>query len=171
MVEESSASSWGCELKFWWKIKMSYQQAVSLFVRLWVEISFNKCNELLWSCQPLREAVSWNTTAGFKGSDEYRQPLREAVSWNIFTMMMLFRKNCQPLREAVSWNSDLFTALCYPACQPLREAVSWNAFSGFPVFERSKSASSWGCELKYGIWRVPVQHRSQPLREAVSWNI
>ena len=33
-----------------------------------------------------------------------------------------------------------------------------------------RSASSWGCELKYHSRCSTVFHRRQPLREAVSWN-
>ena len=32
------------------------------------------------------------------------------------------------------------------------------------------SASSWGCELKYVVYRTASDKESQPLREAVSWN-
>ena len=78
-----SASSWGCELKYYENYTGSIAGAVSLFVRLWVEIKLFLRHILLltvslfvrlWvemcevlplahSCkrQPLREAVSWNT--------------------------------------------------------------------------------------------------------------
>ena len=76
-----SASSWGCELKYtsldyhvfigvslfvrlWVEITDKDRKEciiyVSLFVRLWVEISKPGCYLYLYYRQPLREAVSWN---------------------------------------------------------------------------------------------------------------
>ena len=56
----SSASSWGCELKF---------------------ASAHVLSDFLLR-QPLREAVSWNVLIVFAIFYALRQPLREAVSWN-----------------------------------------------------------------------------------------
>ena len=83
----SSASSWGCELKWLKKGQRTGLWIVSLFVRLWVEMHKNTSIKpykyvslfvRLWveinignlclntgSCQPLREAVSWNTRSNF----------------------------------------------------------------------------------------------------------
>ena len=77
-----SASLWGCELKYERIGELERKTAVSLFVRLWVEIVPNLTLALLICGQPLREAVSWN----IKWEDEepwsVGQLLREAVSWN-----------------------------------------------------------------------------------------
>ena len=78
--------------------------AVSLFVRLWVEI----CRY-----QYVFPVVD-------------RQPLREAVSWNIKDVRDKLESCCQPLREAVSWNSGVVARSTFVRSQPLREAVSWN---------------------------------------------
>ena len=116
-----------------------------------------------------------------------RQPLREAVSWNILSHIVFFYFKGQPLREAVSWNSNRQVWYVKPFCQPLREAVSWNIFSEIrswialvSLFVRLwveisnivfsspcvKSASSWGCELKYWISSVVY---SASLPSASSW--
>ena len=57
---ERSSSSWGCELKYYRNEDIKKAAFVTLFVRMWVEMS-------LWSgllpclhCHPLREDVSWN---------------------------------------------------------------------------------------------------------------
>ncbi len=108
-----SASSWGCELKYTmnWTLQRN-------------------------TCQPLREAVSWNS-ASIRSTtlSNGRQPLREAVSWNMTGDYMVAVQEGQPLREAVSWNS-----LCQ---RNLTEKVG--------------SASSWGCELKFihAVYDVP----------------
>ena len=77
-----SASSWGCELKSFKVSDKRHPQLVSLFVRLWVEII--KIADFVASrtCQPLREAVSWNGRMNIGLFEICGQPLREAVSWN-----------------------------------------------------------------------------------------
>ena len=59
-VKGKSASSWGCELKYKNIVLPMLTWIVSLFVRLWVEITVEKFSMSDIRCQPLREAVSWN---------------------------------------------------------------------------------------------------------------
>ena len=124
------------------------------------------------TCQPPREAVSWNMSSIILGINALSQPPREAVSWNIWGIDMKTKRGCQPPREAVSWNTE----------------------TGKSVKSGSPSASSWGCELKYTnnrkcrsealvsllvrLWVeiIPMQNyrhriKRQPPREAVSWNM
>ena len=153
------------------KCVITESDIVSLFVRLWVEITFVAAGGQELQRQPLREAVSWNVI--------FRMvcPFRYAVSlfvrlWvemfcqkNYFTrcFVSLFvrlwveistrgpahsRWKRQPLREAVSWNISPVPYRKQYCSQPLREAVSWNMT---------------------GDYMVAVQE-GQPLREAVSWN-
>ena len=188
----TSASSWGCELKYH-------------------EVRQKKRSP----GQPLREAVSWNVNHINCFIRKKSQPLREAVSWNDICFMRRTVPSSQPLREAVSWNEpdtkvgplslvSLFVRLWveiarfipvsgYTCSQPLREAVSWNTVNYVGERVKGKSASSWGCELKYKnivlpmltwivslfvrLWvEITVEKfsmsdiRCQPLREAVSWN-
>ena len=77
----SSASSWGCELKYH-------------------EVRQKKRSP----GQPLREAVSWNVNHINCFIRKKSQPLREAVSWNDICFMRRTVPSSQPLREAVSWN-------------------------------------------------------------------
>ena len=103
----SSASSWGCELKY------RYLKDRGALRR-----------------QPLREAVSWNNIYISTGADRNSQPLREAVSWNINQVLMLRdQDNSQPLREAVSWNisSVLLSTLLSSS------ASSWGCELKYPV--------------------------------------
>ena len=123
--------------------------AVSLFVRLWVEMwSAHLCGDVLL-CQPLREAVSWNIRHFFRYRNPASQPLREAVSWNIVYFLIPY----PPVSSASSWGCELkwlyLSQNLMLYCQPLREAVSWNV----PVAAKANG----------GI--------GQPLREAVSWNV
>ncbi len=164
-----SASSWGCELKY-----------------------FHNHNVLLLSGQPLREAVSWNKICLKKAEPNqvslfvrlwveiypaagivratYSQPLREAVSWNSFkvpvplipvTVSLFVRLwvemkgiggEISPEESASSWGCELKCVIL-----PSRINVTWSASSWgcelkyafrSSVFIRNKSASSWGCELK-----------------------
>ena len=56
----TSASSWGCELKYIPICQMLHSGDVSLFVRLWVEMYMLFPNRQCHRRKPLREAVSWN---------------------------------------------------------------------------------------------------------------
>ena len=156
------------EITIW--IRKEGDVTVSLFVRLWVEI-MNGGNTRMSRPVSLfvRLWVEMDVEIGIY--DEFiRQPLREAVSWNNIFMFRLFAAFYQPLREAVSWNKTLFQSIQESGGQPLREAVSWNNL--YDVIAESfivslfvrlwveiavdilvppaqKSASSWGCELKF----------------------
>ena len=123
----TSASSWGCELKLqhrmpcfgnggqplreavsWNTHRMnSYWEGefVSLFVRLWVEIT-TQLHKIL----TMPSASSWGCELKYictsKSNYIYCQPLREAVSWNNMGFNDLKLSSRQPLREAVSWNTS-----------------------------------------------------------------
>ena len=125
---QTSASLWGCELKYDWMDQAKRDAAVSLFMRLWVEILNAITGRRERSCQPLYEAVSWNAI------------------------------NCNPFMAAqyVSLFMRLWVEMFWKAYknykgtgQPLYEAVSWNAKGQGDFRERKRSASLWGCELKY----------------------
>ena len=122
----SSASSWGCELKYYyltfvqlrhcqplreavsWNHGINHRKEiiwpVSLFVRLWVEIS------LVSSSRPRKymSASSWGCELKYVRQLKYTlvdcsQPLREAVSWNIWLMKLLIPE----LLSASSWGCEL----------------------------------------------------------------
>ena len=166
----TSASSWGCELKFsissrssssvrqplreavsWndYKYRQGEVLSVSLFVRLWVEIlSSLQINGSIpsassWGCELkfIKIHIPFHTLI--------RQPLREAVSWNI--AILLFR----------SWLVVSLFVRLWVEIQNMLFRYSWQL----------ASASSWGCELKYHYGILLFQYHRQPLREAVSWNI
>ena len=148
--------------------------AVSLLVRLWVEMLF-------WWPVALPvppSASSWGCELKYQSPGCFflaknRQPPREAVSWNNIVFSFSMSSAGQPPREAVSWNRLLSSLVLHSLCQPPREAVSWNAWT-FPVLTNCfvsllvrlwveiisqscmkhllmPSASSWGCELKYSF--------------------
>ena len=130
-----------------WTLAVS-AATVSLLVRLWVEILLVQAQ----ISKPFQSASSWGCELKWESVlppvFQYRQPPREAVSWNLEVREeeLLFYR--QPPREAVSWNS-----------------------TNVPVsYDMIKSASSWGCELKWWICKQPVTPTGQPPREAVSWN-
>ena len=131
-------------------VSLIYVFPVSLFVRLWVEMS------------PYLRDIAGGITSASSWGCELKCQCLDAAS----------RALCQPLREAVSWNICRRRFDENACCQPLREAVSWN-ITCFP-YPRivATSASSWGCELKYPLGSEPFfLPLRQPLREAVSWNI
>ena len=146
-AELLSASSWGCELKCKKIGRWISDDFVSLFVRLWVEMTLliafweNAESASSWGCelkyvcysysyskrsQPLREAVSWNTGIPVMGV------IAEIVSLFVRLWVEIVQKGTsmwlhrQPLREAVSWNRIGNCTYILDRSQPLREAVSWN---------------------------------------------
>ena len=122
---------------------------VSLFVRLWVEISIRSL------CWETRITVSlfvrlWVEIFHLSCYQHcyLRQPLREAVSWNI--LCIRFWEQCS--ESASSWGCEL------------------KLFSSLVNMVEMSSASSWGCELKLSPYLSFLFRTRQPLREAVSWN-
>ena len=120
-----SASSWGCELKYW--------------VWVWA------CR--IWQSQPLREAVSWNVCLPGNMWIYLCQPLREAVSWNEDLLKAYTKVQSQPLREAVSWN--IKNSIVNSIILVSLFVRLWVEIDTMNVPRRMvSSASSWGCELK-----------------------
>ena len=190
----SSASSWGCELKWLcrmflldfpsrqplreavsWNISFNAMKggviSVSLFVRLWVEIRrMSETCEVVYVSLFVRlwvEIMIYDAAA--------KANKLSASSWGCELKYICFIKSwkeliSQPLREAVSWNYQENKNIIDIKSQPLREAVSWNASRATSVVLKSPSASSWGCELKYASPDRYYLSSCQPLREAVSWN-
>ena len=168
----TSASLWGCELKWGKRATVRIRFQVSLLVRLWVEI----CNAFLarrkkgvsllvrlWVemvplknsrsriyCQPPCEAVSWNMTEYWKAIKEFYVSLlvRLWVEINVADIMQ-----STDIPSASLWGCELkFNTRPYSAKfkgrQPPCEAVSWNMGTTEP-------------------WHIPIR---QPPCEAVSWN-
>ena len=153
-----SASLWGCELKYYfpaWKLPIHY---VSLLVRLWVEICFQVSNSVLtlsaslWGCE--LKYLLWIRFQYLL----HRQPPCEAVSWNnssklfpLIWLVSLLVRLWVEMMLALLWTS-------FQYCQPPCEAVSWNEFLLIPVKMVTRSASLWGCELKFLLsnWIRPI---------------
>ena len=167
----SSASLWGCELKCAWCIFRTIRCIVSLLVRLWVEIILLVCFYPNKTSQPPCEAVSWNAICTKHLLLYLRQPPCEAVSWNLETKLTKTLQRSQPPCEAVSWNYIISLFVSTLQCQPPCEAVSWNVLFSVNKKRNTKSASLWGCELKYIRCRTKSIDCRQPPCEAVSWNI
>ena len=171
LSELSSASSWGCELKYVGGTNLSTEatSASSWGCEL-------KCNMRRWLLGRMQSASSWGCE--LKCLSPYSLPfqLPSASSWGCELKYLGYLPRLghhrQPLREAVSWNLYLLRETPLTGCQPLREAVSWNGciWNGSSILCRS--ASSWGCELKWiSQEKIIRRKRRQPLREAVSWNM
>ena len=122
----SSASLWGCELKCLIPFCYKPVKIVSLLVRLWVEMVRFPVWQAAPTCQPPCEAVSWNTSKHSPVSLKQGQPPCEAVSWN----------GLMSFDDFVSIVS-LLVRLLVEMLERLRQ------------FKSDKSASLWGCELKY----------------------
>ena len=122
-------------------------KSVSLLVRLWVEIGKNhKSNHSLlsaslWGCElkllSLYFFDSCNRSASLWGCElKYRYWLKSESN------------SRQPPCEAVSWNIKIKRNEVTDISQPPCEAVSWNK-SSISLHLSNRSASLWGCELKY----------------------
>ena len=152
-------------------VKQDFSWIVSLFVRLWVEICHSTHQKQDITCQPLREAVSWNVVLLVVIFFEWSVSLfvrlwveihqsnfsssrltTSASSWGCelkyFWGISPLTGLSQPLREAVSWN----TKYSHAGTLPVVSASSWGCELKFPrsggCHPESLSASSWGCELK-----------------------
>ena len=127
---------------------------------------------VIWrTCQPLREAVSWNILITSHLLGVYRQPLREAVSWNMWYTEQ------RPTRNDVS----LFVRLWVEIRQllPYLEELTVSLFVRLWVEMTIATASSFviPVSLFVRLWVEIIRslesgqkRQSQPLREAVSWN-
>ena len=149
--------------------------AVSLLVRLWVEIPYLHLHYHLSDRQPPCEAVSWNSRDIARTSKTSCQPPCEAVSWNTSKMNVTHKK----LSSASLWGCELKYGgqvfQRHRTCQPPCEAVSWNInrrncrlWDMVSLLVRLwveitachsetnsiQSASLWGCELKYHNCKV-----------------
>ena len=145
-------------------------KTVSLLVRLWVEIicmavrNISVVSASLWGCelkystvlyrytgwsQPPCEAVSWNFNTG--GCDENRNVSLLVRLWvEIYGVSKILKnKQGQPPCEAVSWNVLGNKTAGRINRQPPCEAVSWNNSVAVSEITVCKSASLWGCELKF----------------------
>ena len=186
----SSASLWGCELKY-----------------------VNSTIHVINTGQPPCEAVSWNVKLYEIVRLFHSQPPCEAVSWNVFLRPLNLALYGQPPCEAVSWNfSDantvesvevsllvrLWVEILLNTQGKCRYSVSllvrlwveilpaaeftvrvpsaslwgcelkcWNVCS---IHFSTLSASLWGCELKSPWWCWVFLWSCQPPCEAVSWN-
>ena len=145
-----SASSWGCELKYFSDCHLSLPP---LSASSWgCELKY--CLGIIL-CFDVRSASSWGCELKYHPDEMCRsnlsQPLREAVSWNSSSSSTTRRMESQPLREAVSWNAMCLEQMeedglsasswgCELKCTPIHKYIT-----------SLLSASSWGCELKYGL--------------------
>ena len=148
--------------------------AVSLLVRLWVEIHKERKPESRRYCQPPCEAVSWNATVSaliacwmpsaslwgcelkynniLKLYQRHRQPPCEAVSWNSFVLSI------SSASAFVSLLVRLWVEILFSFFESLQESVSllvrlWvEIVNNRYCSHNFPSASLWGCELKCNTW-------------------
>ena len=143
----SSASLWGCELKFLCLVDVDDAMLVSLLVRLWVEMGNRLLGTSDFLSQPPCEAVSWNGNG--KENDRYqeRQPPCEAVSWNA-------ARYCRCGGCCVSLLVRLWVEMTLSNTPRTNTSVSllvrlWVEISCCSPYNTGfSSASLWGCELK-----------------------
>ena len=121
-----SASSWGCELKYDWALRLD---VCVLSASSWgCELKWSCSSGMIWAVfrQPLREAVSWNDSGICHQSDSYVSLFVRLWVEMTFTV---FAPEFQ-VASASSWGCELkcesSNRIMFTRCQPLREAVSWN---------------------------------------------
>ena len=145
--------------------------AVSLLVRLWVEILQKPEREYVWERQPPCEAVSWN--------DRAKKPYTpESVSLLVRLWVEIFRSNSDGRRTQVSllvrlwveiygWYPDPRTEKGQPPC----EAVSWNEKQSRKKPERLRQPPCEAVSWNRNIIDYINTTVGQPPCEAVSWNM
>ena len=187
-----SASLWGCELKWTahhsegyplksaslWGCELKYETIADSFVQ---ELSAS-----LWGCE-------------LKCTEIGIPSARSDVSLLVRLWVEMFWTVCYLQHHSVSLLVRLWVEITVDYLSPLSAVVSllvrlWVEIIWKKRYERlMKSASLWGCELKYIIWfpwrslersaslwgcelkcridSITIYTRSQPPCEAVSWNI
>ena len=144
----TSASLWGCELK--------YRESRPCSVK--------------W-CQPPCEAVSWNSSAVIRSTSDWQS----ASLWGCELKYSVTTVLGTWLSSASLWGCELkcpchFT---YPCCA--MSASLWGCelkcWCSCLVSSNPLSASLWGCELKSLLGNCISRTGSQPPCEAVSWNL
>ena len=173
-LELGSASSWGCELKYesqhWrrkshccqplreavsWntlKSRTIEQIAVSLFVRLWVEMTIT-----------FSDGDSENVSlfvrlwVEISADEDLTKMLAVSLFVRLWVEILVDVDDIQrQMKLASSWGCELkWENVCHVICgcgQPLREAVSWNNGVQQAINADTVSASSWGCELKLDMY-------------------
>ena len=124
----SSASLWGCELK--------YQMSGS-------GSNFNR--------QPPCEAVSWNFNPPVH-SIRHQVSLLVRLWVEMLSGIARYRLGLSASLWGCELKFDCLFAELPLISQPPCEAVSWNMANVTTYTTRAKSASLWGCELKYKDW-------------------
>ena len=169
-VDTSSASLWGCELKYLLIGSGGSRWVVSLLVRLWVEIN-NKINqELQMYRQPPCEAVSWN----MKSWCSLESRSQSASLWGCELKYIATRWSVHD--PIVSLLVRLWVEISIVFFVPSGKVVSllvrlWVEMMHLMCCRFiTSSASLWGCELKYLCIYQTHPWRCQPPCEAVSWN-
>ena len=122
----TSASLWGCELKYDGIWRDRPDQAVSLLVRLWVEIFGNDVTNAVYGRQPPCEAVSWNVL----NCQLLTTPFTSASLWGCELKSFRYSTTLSGLMSASLWGCELKYSLWTKSfqlrSQPPCEAVSWN---------------------------------------------
>ena len=121
-----SSSSWGCELKYNWRINQSRVLCHPLREDVSWNEQWNRTRNIRHARHPLREDVSWNMTAYLTRYLNNGHPLREDVSWNVYIINQPVNLLSHPLREDVSWNDVGYGRVGASCRHPPREDVSWN---------------------------------------------
>ena len=144
--------------------------------------------------QPPCEAVSWNqndfwTVKVFQPSAslwgcELKYSIKNGITRKASVSLLVrlwVEMHCpivgvwvmssQPPCEAVSWNTNILSTNVMAPSQPPCEAVSWNKEDTMSITNVAMSASLWGCELKFFVFKPYHWNIRQPPCEAVSWNI
>ena len=129
-----------------------FKIAVILLVRMWVEIIFQ--SHLIFYRKVILLVRMWVEILEADGVDKWFEghPPREDVSWNSHLHMSPFcSKVILLVRMWVEiWKNTTF--LCRKKRHPPREDVSWNVMDMNQRTIWLWSSSSWGCELKWGLF-------------------
>ena len=147
--EFSSASLWGCELKYHWDVPPMYKYIVSLLVRLWVEI-------IQRNVRLCRNFVSLLVRLWVEIWKKYgdTQPTVVSLLVRLWVEMSAPHGHTGKSLSASLWGCELKfnSMLCVVSGEPGQppcEAVSWNRIRAKIQLRLGRSASLWGCELKY----------------------
>ena len=123
--------------------------AVSLLVRLWVEIMPGQGG---WTACAVSLLVRLWVEMLHVLRRDFQLPSASLWGCELKCFLRMGKQRlgqCQPPCEAVSWNTITGSKTMPTVGQPPCEAVSWNGIEIPEDKQADVSASLWGCELKF----------------------
>ena len=172
MTGIESPSTWGCGLKFLIRIDIEDTRRVTLYVRVWIEITPLEEKANPGGSHPLREGVDWNLIQFFWTLRVKSHPLREGVDWNILERCIF--SSC--IASPSTWGCGLKCNT--DASSSVTAVVTLYVRVWIEMYSATAAAAYVAVTLYVRVWieisdtaMMPLLRARHPLREGVDWNV